>query len=102
MARKTRIGLLILLFLAMLMLSGCKLNVQQLWQKTQPEEPAMLNVEMHFANGDVVVGYVKSMGIEEDGLVYNGGSSLSYIYNEQGKIVGSFNYARLEYMKLVQ
>ena len=102
MARKTRIGLLILLFLAMLMLSGCKLNVQQLWQKTQPKEPAMMNVEMHFANGDVVVGYVKSMGIEEDGLVYNGGSSLSYIYNEQGKIVGSFNYARLEYMKLVQ
>ncbi len=102
MVRKTRIGLLTLLVLAITMLAGCKIDVQQLWQKTQPPEPPLFHVEMHFANGGVVVGYVKDFGIEDEGVIYNGGSSLTYIYNEQGTIVGSFNYARLEYMKLVQ
>ncbi|HPF20871.1 MAG TPA: hypothetical protein PLC88_05985 [Syntrophomonas sp.] len=102
MQRKNRSGLVLVLLLAMMTLSGCKIDFQKLWQKTQPSEPPLFHVEMHFANGDVVVGYVKSMGIEDDGIIYNGGSSLSYIYNEQGTIVGSLNYARLEYMQLVQ
>ena len=101
MAKKFKISLLILSLLTGLMITGCKLDYQRLWQKTQPVEPELLNVEIHFDNKDVVYGYVKNMGIEADGEVYNGGSSISYIYNKQGKITGSFNYARVEFMKLV-
>ena len=101
MTRNIKISLLMVFLLAVLSIAGCKLNVQQLWQKTQPAEPKLLNVEMHFANGDVVYGYVKNMGVDEEGKVYNGGSSVSFIYDQQGKIIGSFNYARLEYMKLI-
>ena len=101
MMRKSRAWLLIVLLLTALSITGCKLEVKQLWQKTQPAEPKLLNVELHFRSSDVVYGYVKSMGIADEGEVYNGGSSLNYIYNEKGKIIGSFNYANLEYMKLV-
>jgi hypothetical protein len=101
MARKTSIILLFVFLLITLSITGCQLNVQQLWQKAQPAEPELLNVEMHFANGDVVYGYVKSMGIDDEGEVYNGGSSINYFYDQQGRIIGSFNYSRLEYMKLI-
>ncbi|HPT68929.1 MAG TPA: hypothetical protein PKW50_02205 [Syntrophomonas sp.] len=101
MMKKTSIVLLLVFLLAALSITGCKLNIQQLWQKTQPAEPELLNVEMHFTNGDVVYGYVKSMGIADEGEVYNGGSSINYFYDQQGKIIGSFNYSRLEYMKLI-
>jgi len=101
MPKNLKIGLLILFVLAGLMIAGCKLDYQQLWNKTQPAESALLNVEIHFDNKDVVYGYVKNMGIEADAEVYNGGSSLSFIYDQQGKIIGSFNYARVEYMKLI-
>lgn len=101
MTRKITIGLLMVFLLLLLFIGGCKLNIQQIWQKTQPPEPQLLNVEMHFANGDIVYGYVKNMGVDENGKVYNGGSSLSFIYDHKGSIIGSFNYARLEYMKLM-
>lgn len=101
MQKKLGIGMLILFVLASLMVAGCKLDYKQLWQKSQSSEPALLNVEIHFANKDVVYGYVKTMGIEDDGRVYNGGSSLSYVYDHQGRIIASFNYARVEYMKLI-
>jgi hypothetical protein len=101
MTRKVSIILLIVFLLSALLVTGCELNVRQLWQKTKPAEPELLNVEMHFANGDIVYGYVKSLSIDEEGQVYNGGSSSNYIYDQQGKIIGAFNYARLEYMKLI-
>jgi hypothetical protein len=101
MARKARIGLLVVFLLAALYITGCKLNIQQLWQKAQPDEPELMNVEMHFTSGEVVYGYVKSMGIANDDDVFNGGNSICYIYDQKGKIIGSFNYSRLEYMKLI-
>ncbi|MBP1761267.1 MAG: hypothetical protein H6Q64_809 [Firmicutes bacterium] len=101
MKRKTIIVLLFVFLLVTLSITGCQLNVQQLWQKTQPAEPELLNVEMHFTSGSVVYGYVKNLGIGEEDEVFNGGSSVCYIYDQQGKIIGTFNYSRLEYMKLI-
>jgi hypothetical protein len=101
MARKYKFGLLLVLLLATLAVAGCKFNVQQIWQKTKPDEPELLNVEMHFANREVIHGYVKNLGVDQEGKVYNGGSSVSYIYDQKGRIVGAFNYARLEYMLII-
>lgn len=101
MPKNLKLFIIIALLLGLLATAGCE-NYNQLWQKMQPEEPKLIKVEIHFTSDDNTIGYVKSLGVEEDGEIYVGGSSVNYIYDKKGKIVGSFNYARVEYIKIIK
>lgn len=92
-------GVLVIL---LLMLSGCKINPDT-WQKVteKPKEPELIKVELVFTDRERMTCYVKGMGIEDNGQVYVGGSSVNYMYDRQGNIIGAFNYQRLIYMKLI-
>jgi len=86
----------------MMTAAGCKINFDQLLQKTQPPKAELIEVEIHFTSKDFTTAYVKSLGVEEDGEVYIGGASVNYLYDKNGKIIGSFNYARVEYIKILK
>jgi hypothetical protein len=65
------------------------------------EKPQLTKVEIHFADTNKLVCYVKSLGVEENGQVYVGGASVNYIYDQEGKIIGSYNYQRVDYIKIL-
>ena len=60
-----------------------------------------MKAEIHFSDKDIVTGYIRNLGVEDVGKVYVGGASLNYIYDQEGNIVGSYNYQRVEYIKLL-
>jgi len=91
----------LLLLAGLLAAAGCGYDFKQLVKNGEEEAPLM-KVEIHFANNDDLTTYVKSLGVEKDGEVYVGGASVSYMYNEKGQIIGSYNYARVEYMKILK
>jgi hypothetical protein len=98
--KSLRNGLLMLLLLAVLILSGCNYNYKQLFTNQKPEEK-LIKAEVHFSETDKMVGYVKSLGLEENAKIYVGGASLNYLYDKQGNIIGSFNYQRVMYIKIL-
>lgn len=62
----------------------------------------LIKVEITFTDDKTLVGYVKELGIEQQGgKVYVGGSSLNYLYDKNGNIVGAFNYQRVLFMKII-
>lgn len=95
----------VILFMSLLLLAsclaGCSIDVNQLVQKTKPQEEQLMKVELFFTDQEQLVAYVKNMGIAEDGKVYAGGTSMNYLYDEKGNIIGSYNYQHLIYMKIL-
>lgn len=102
MPKKAKLLVVIILLIGLLATAGCKLDFNQLLEKTQKQEAELIKAEIHFTSNDYTVGYVKSLGVEKDGEIYIGGSSVNYIYDQKGKIIGSFNYARVEYIKIIK
>lgn len=97
--KKTRV-VVVFLTLAALLTSGCNVNYKQLLG-TEKKEEKLIRAEIHFGENEKVVGYIKSLGIEENAKVYVGGASLNYLYDQQGNIVGSYNYLRVEYINIL-
>ncbi|CFX78336.1 Uncharacterized [Syntrophomonas zehnderi OL-4] len=102
MQKNPRRIMIVLLIIGLMMIGGCKYDYKQLFKKNEPPEPKLLKVEIYFTSTQHIPAYVKGLGIEKDGQVYVGGSSLNYIYNAQGEIIGSFNYARVDYIKIIE
>lgn len=95
-------ALMLIMLLMTLALSGCQnLQIQDLFKKNSNDQPRLISVRIHFDRGDMVEGYVSELGVEKSGKLYAGGSSLSYIYDAQGNVVGSFNYQRVTYMQIL-
>ena len=88
----------VLLIVVTLLAAGCNVNYKQLFSRAEKTEPKLIRAEIHFGENEKVVGYIKNLGVEEDAKVYVGGSSLNYLYDQQGNIVGSYNYMRVEYI----
>lgn len=88
----------VLLMVAALLTAGCNVNYKQLFSGAPKTEQKLIRAEIHFGENEKVVGYIKSLGVEENAKVYVGGSSLNYLYDQQGNIVGSYNYLRVEYI----
>lgn len=61
----------------------------------------LLYVQVVFDNGDKLDTYVKEMGIGKDSTVYAGGITNSAMYDVKGNLVGSFNYNRVHYIKVL-
>lgn len=91
------LSLLVLVFL----LVGCGLDTSRLTKPVQEDDNQLIKVQIYFTDDQTITGYVKSLGIEPDAKVYVGGSSASYLYDSQGRIVGSYNYQRVLYMKIL-
>ena len=98
--RRCRLALLMLAMLFILFTSGCQ-NIQDLVKRDFSSQPSLIKVRIHFDRGDMVEGYVYELGLERSGKLYAGGSSISYIYDAQGNVVGSFNYQRVTYMEII-
>lgn len=100
--KNRRLALLLTIILTALFLSGCQnFNIQQLLNQDLSSQPVLIKVRIHFDRGDTVDGYVYELGLEKSGKLYSGGSSLSYLYDAQGNVVGSINYQRVTYMEIV-
>jgi hypothetical protein len=80
---------------------GCDADFKQLLQNAKEPEEQLIRVQINFTDQKQVVCYVKSLGMEEKGQVYTGGSSLNHMYDVEGRIIGSFNYQRVLYMKIL-
>lgn len=67
-------------------------------------EYELIKVEVHFTgNSEPLVGYVKELKLGEDTTtVYQGGSSIFPMYDVNGNLISIFNYARVEYIKILQ
>lgn len=101
MLKNPKLWVLTTLLLLILTMAGCKINFDQLFQADKQEDQ-LIKVEIHFANNDNLTAYVKSLGVEKDGEVYVGGSSVNFLYDRKGTIIGSFNYAKVEYIKIIE
>lgn len=99
MNKKTTVwlSLLVLVFL----LVGCGMDTSRLTKPVQDDADKLIKVQIYFTDDQNITCYVKSLGIEQDAKVYVGGSSASYMYDSQGRIVGSYNYQRVLYMKIL-
>lgn len=86
---------------AAILTTGCNINYKQLLGTDKKAEQKLIRAEIHFGENEKVVGYIKSLGIEENAKVYVGGASLNYLYDQQGNIVGSYNYMRVEYINIL-
>lgn len=95
-----RLVLVLLIVCVTLIASGCQ-NIQDLMNKDSSQQPSLIKVRIHFDRGDTVEGYVYELGLEKSGKLYAGGSSISYIYDAWGNVVGSFNYQRVTYMEII-
>lgn len=91
-----------LLLIIILNSSGCNWDIQKLIRpQSQEHQKQLIKVQIFFTDDETITGYVKGLGIEENGRVYVGGSSLNYLYDANGTIVGAYNYQRVLYMKII-
>lgn len=102
MRRIHKIIITALLVVSLTGAAGCALNYKQLLQKAEIQEPELIKVEIFFSKDDHITAFVKSLGVEKDGQVYVGGASLNYVYDAQGRIIGSYNYSKVEYIKILE
>jgi hypothetical protein len=96
-----RAVLAVLLVFMIVGVVGCNVDYKQLMQKVKSQEEQLIRVEIQFTDQKQTVCYVKSLGMEQKSQVYTGGASLNYMYDRDGKILGSFNYQRVIYMKIL-
>ena len=101
MKRSKGAAVAILLLAMVLLTSGCNYDYRQLLAKTTSSDEPLIKVQIVFVNDIQTVCYVRSLGLEEKGQVYLGGSSLNYMYDKDGNILGSFNYMQVVFMKIL-
>ena len=90
------------LMMMLLFISGCSYDFSKiLGSSAGSSEAELIKVDIHFTDGESIESYIKDLGIEQDAVVYVGGSSLNYLYDKQGNIVGSYNYQRVLYIKII-
>lgn len=82
--------------------SGCNFDAQKLIKpSTTADEEKLFKAEIVFSSEDKITAYIKSLGIEKQGQVYVGGASLCYLYDAQGNVIGSYNYQKVLYIKIL-
>ncbi len=97
---KQVVVVLLLLFFIVGVL-GCGVDYKQFVSGNKITEEQLIKVQIQFTNGKQTECFVKSLGLEKNAQVYNGGSSLNYMYNKDGHIVGSFNYQNVTLMNIL-
>jgi len=91
-----------LLLATMLLLGGCKLDTAKLFKSAAgKDEQPLIKAEVVFTDGKTLVTYLKTLGIEDNGKVYVGGSSSTNTYDARGNITGVLNYQHVLYIKIL-
>ncbi|NLG31963.1 MAG: hypothetical protein GX550_00400 [Syntrophomonadaceae bacterium] len=99
---KTKGLILSMVLILAIVISGCEMDIKQLPGFTRADtQEELIKVDIVFTDGQSLRAYVRSLGINSQSRVFVGGSSVSYFYNQQGEILGSYNYQRVLYMKIV-
>ena len=97
-----RLRILCFLLLSFLLLSGCNYNISELLGvPAKSSQGELIKAKIYFTDNQTLEAYIKDLGIQQDGKVYVGGSSLNYLYDARGNIVGSYNFQRVLYIKIV-
>jgi hypothetical protein len=90
--------------LALILLMGFSTGCQLPRFKEQPADsaPVLIKVQVQFTgNSEPLVGYIQDFDIAKNGQVLQGGSSVNYLYDQNGQVLAVFNYARVECIKIV-
>ncbi|NLJ72273.1 MAG: hypothetical protein GX333_04585 [Syntrophomonadaceae bacterium] len=92
-----------LLIVSLLFVVGCDNSLtNSISDKFEKKPLELIKVEITFTDDEALIGYVTALGIEQEkGRVYIGGSSLNYLYDKNGNIIGAYNYQRVLYMKII-
>jgi len=95
---KWRFFAAVIVLLIVLGSAGCKSSLP-----VKKEEPApMVRVEVHFtSDSEPLVGFMRSLEMDKEGMIMQGGSSFYKLYDEQGNVLAIFNYSRVEYIKVL-
>lgn len=93
-------SLALALILLMFLVSGCQWpGIKDQAVDTPP--PVLIKVQIQFTgNSEPLIGYVKDLDISKNEIL-QGGSSVNYLYDQTGQEMAVFNYARVEYIKIV-
>ncbi len=95
-----RIGMTLALLSLLFGLTGCQLPVIK--QPAAEESMPLFRVEVYFTgNTEPLVGYVRDLDISKSGILLQGGSSVNYVYDQTGQVIAVYNYARVEYIKVL-
>lgn len=97
---KYAVMLFLLVLISSLTVTGCNFDYQKLFQ-TEDIQQELIKVELYFTDNQQMVAYIKGLGLDESEQVYVGGSSVKYLYDGDGNVIGAFNYQRLIYMKIL-
>lgn len=100
MSRNKTILALLMILLA-LGTVGCGYDYRSLLPGAKTEEAALIRVNIRFNDQAEVECYVKSLGIDPEAQVYAGGPSLNYMYDQDGNVIGSYNYQNVFYMRVL-
>lgn len=99
--KKQLMWLSLLLILSLFSIGCEQVDFTKLTLPANREQVHLIKVEIFFTDGATLIGYVKNLGIDEEGKVYVGGSSSNYLYDASGKILGAYNYQRVLYIKII-
>lgn len=93
--------IIVLLIISTISLGACQYipNIERLTAPSEKDQ--LIKVIIQFTDEQTLTGYVKELGIEEQGRVYIGGSSLNYLYDKEGNIIAAYNYQRVLYIKVI-
>lgn len=81
------------------LIPGCDVN----WHTSPFQQKPRMNlvkVEITFDRQNKVQGYVNGLG--QQGMTYNGGATVTNLYDAKGRVTGVFNYNRVMYIKRVK
>ena len=99
---KKRLVLAALMIVLSAGIIGCNFDYRSFIPGARNEELSLIRAEIHFSdNQEVVDCYIKNLGIDQEGNVYSGGSSLNYMYDNSGNVIGSYNYQNVLYIKVL-
>ena len=80
---------------------GCDFNLETLTGASDDIESTLMFVEINFSENAHLIGYVKTLGLEKDAIMLVGGASVNNLYDKNGNVIASFNYARVNYIKII-
>ena len=94
-------SLILVLSVSLFFLWGCEFNREALTGTSNDSETLLMYVEISFSDNEHLYGYVKTLGLEKDVKILVGGASVNNLYDKDGIVIATFNYARVNYIKII-